>query len=324
MTANIAEKNDEVTIDLADLARFLWQHKKLLFAAALVGSVLLGALSLSMRNVYQTQILLSPVQSDANGLPQGGGGLSGLASLAGIRVGRGDQSIVEGLAIMASREFILRFVRDLKLKPILFSDKWDANKNQWRKPGGLAKIIKSAMPNSSAKKDAPLRNHYDSPYEPSDEVTFRYFSNKILSIDEDKKSGLITVSVNAFKPEDAELWATELVRRINDTLRTTKKAEAEKSIEYLQKVSSETGLVEMQKVVFQLIEAQTKTVMLANAKEEFAFKTIDPAFYPEKKMSPKRGLMVVGGAFGGISLTLVYLLICYGRLLQRANTSYQS
>src|SRR5690606_2172806 len=152
--------------------------------------------------------------------------------------------------------------------------------------------------------------------EPTDWDTYDLFVDDFISVKQDKKTSLITVSVRAYTPEDAQTRAQDLVHRVNEHMRAGKKAEAEKSIAYLQKASEQTSLVDTQKAMFQLIEAQTKTIMFANAKEEFAFKTVDPAFYPEEKVKPKRALMTISGGMLGFALAFVVIFAQYLRQLR--------
>ena len=57
----------------------------------------------------------------------------------------------------------------------------------------------------------------------------------------------------------------------------------------------------MQQVFYQLIESETRTVMLANAQQEYVFKTVDPAVVPQEKSEPKRSLIcIVATMLGGM------------------------
>ena len=78
---------------------------------------------------------------------------------------------------------------------------------------------------------------------------------------------------------------------------------SEARIAYLEGKLEETSITGMQQVFFQLIETETRTVMLANAQPEYVFKTVDPAVAPQEKSEPKRALIVVlavmlGGILG--------------------------
>ena len=52
---------------------------------------------------------------------------------------------------------------------------------------------------------------------------------------------------------------------------------------------------------YQLIESETRTVMLANAQDEYIFKTVDPAVVPQEKSEPSRALIaIVATILGGM------------------------
>ena len=67
----------------------------------------------------------------------------------------------------------------------------------------------------------------------------------------------------------------------------------------------------METVFYQLIEEQTKNMMLTMVKKEYVFKTIDPAQVPDTKARPKRALIVVLGTMLGGVLSLFIVLIRY-------------
>ena len=67
----------------------------------------------------------------------------------------------------------------------------------------------------------------------------------------------------------------------------------------------------MQNVFYQLIEEQTKTLMLAEVKDEYAFKVIDPPVVPEEKVGPKRALICILSILLGGMLGVAIVLIRY-------------
>ena len=91
-------------------------------------------------------------------------------------------------------------------------------------------------------------------------------------------------------------------------------AEAEKSIEYLREQVTNTSLADLQAVFFDLIQSQTETVMLAEVRQEYVFKVIDPAVAPEEKSKPSRALIcVLGTLVGGMLGVVIVLLRHYPR-----------
>ncbi len=94
-----------------------------------------------------------------------------------------------------------------------------------------------------------------------------------------------------------------LVEDINLKLKARDVAEAERSIRYLTAQLEKTPVADMQSIFYELIEEQTKTVMFAEVRDEYVFKTIDPAVVPEIKSKPNKPLIcifgvILGGVFG--------------------------
>ncbi|WP_286220290.1 GNVR domain-containing protein [Marinobacter apostichopi] len=90
---------------------------------------------------------------------------------------------------------------------------------------------------------------------------------------------------------------------INDHMRREDVASAEARIAYLEKKLNDTNIAGMQQVFFELIESETRTVMLANAQREYVFRSIDPAVVPQEPSEPKRVLIamiatLLGGMLG--------------------------
>ena len=126
---------------------------------------------------------------------------------------------------------------------------------------------------------------------PSAQEAYDKFSN-ILSIDQDDRTGFITVSISHYSPTVARDWVAWMIEDANETVRQQDVARAEQAIKYLETQIEKTSLAGLQSVFFNLIEEQTKTAMLARISKEYLFATIDPPVAPEKKASPARVLLV--------------------------------
>tara|TARA_R110000850_G_scaffold247927_1_gene372844 strand:- start:63 stop:500 length:438 start_codon:yes stop_codon:yes gene_type:complete len=114
---------------------------------------------------------------------------------------------------------------------------------------------------------------------------------------------MVNLNIKSQSPVVAHQWAEKLVQDINEHMRQQDVEDAEARIAYLEEKLSETNIAGMQQVFYQLIESETRTVMLANAQNEYIFKTVDPAVVPQEKSEPKRALIVVlavvlGGMLG--------------------------
>jgi LPS O-antigen subunit length determinant protein (WzzB/FepE family) len=65
----------------------------------------------------------------------------------------------------------------------------------------------------------------------------------------------------------------------------------------------------MQSVFYDLIEDQTKTLMLAKGSTEYVFKTVSESRVAEEKSKPKRALICILGAILGGVLGCVIALV---------------
>ena len=136
--------------------------------------------------------------------------------------------------------------------------------------------------------------------QPSAQVAHSAFT-AILGITQDKQTGYVSVSIDHQSPVIAAQWVSWLVKDVNAAVRMQDVDEAERSIEYLKQQAAKTSLADLQTMFFELIQSQTETIMLAEVRPEYVFKTIDPAVVPEEKSEPNRVLIcALGTLLGGI------------------------
>jgi capsular polysaccharide biosynthesis protein len=230
--------------------------------------------------------LLSPVSDSGSRNELSGltGQLESIASLAGIAK-EGDDNKQEAIATLKSRAFTLQFIKDENLLPTLFPDDWDSRGGNWdTKPGKTP---------------------------PTSWDAYELFDEEVRQVTESRKTGLVTVAVEWQDPDLAALWANLLVSRINTHMRRRVIEEAEKSVEYLNKELNKTSIVEIQKAIYALIEEQVRRIMMANVREEYSFKVIDPAVAPDvdEYRKPKRGMIIGLSLVGGLTAGMVLALI---------------
>ncbi|MBF4296161.1 LPS O-antigen length regulator, partial [Vibrio anguillarum] len=273
-------------IDLRELFGALWKGKLLIVLCTAVFAVGGVIVALSKPNTYQAEASLVAANEDSGGgLASMAGQLGGLASLAGINLGSGrsgDKAM--SLAVLQSRQFINAFInRHQLLVPLMAAESWD------RVSGEM--VIDPALYDVETQQwirkiEPPLSST------PSDWEAHKAFK-EIFSVSEAKDNGLVKVSITHLSPLIAQQWVELLVKDLNDWIKNEKLTETRQNISYLEQQLEKTKLVDMQSVFYQLIEEQMKSLMLAEVKDEFAFKTIDPAVVPEEKAGPKRALICV-------------------------------
>lgn len=240
---------------------------------------------------YRAQTLIAPVSQDARSSALGalGEGVGGLASLVGIDIGGDDSQKKEALARMTSREFIYGFIESKNLLPVMFAEKWDANSKAWRNPSKA----------------------------PSIEDGYRFLVQEIVTISEDRNTGLVKVAVDWKNPELSRAWANDFVVRINADRRAVAGAESARNLEFLNRELESAGIIELRQAINRLVEVEIRKQMLVNVREEYAFKVIDPAYVPgiHAVVRPRIAMLTaVAAALGGLLGCGLALLRNYRRL----------
>lgn len=288
---DVEREADEIT--LRDLWRALAKHRRLILAVTMGAAIVAGGASLLMQDIYRGEVLLAPAQSDDGkaGIANALGGMSGLASLAGISLSPGS-NVDEGLAVLKSRDFLWKFVQDKRLMPILFESEWDEQQKKW-------------------KENDPKK-------QPGQMDVYRLFNEGgVLKIETDKKTRLVTVSVEWKDPALAADWANALVEQLNQYLAQQAVARIKINLKYLNEELTRTGIEELRKTLFDLIANEQKQAMLANSQKDYAFKVLDPAVQPDKKIRPRRLLIACLSGFAGGILTILLVLFKESTVIRR-------
>ncbi len=132
---------------------------------------------------------------------------------------------------------------------------------------------------------------------------------KKISVEQSKKTGLISLSVEHYSPHLSKIWVEKLVGKINEHFKDIDRRDSLKRIEYLKRQIAETAIADMRSVFYQLIEEEYKVLMLAEVSDEYIFKVLSPPKVEEEKFKPKRLLIVVIGLFLGFSLSSIFVMI---------------
>lgn len=286
MASAIDERNrlDEGAFDLFELGERLWRGWKLILASAMLVGGLFTAAALLMTPKYRAAAVLVPSSSDGAGsLRQALGSLGGLAAIAGVSLPEDGSNTAEALAVLRSREFTEGFIAEHNLMPILYASKWDARAGEWNVP-----------PDE----------------QPTPAQAFKYF-DKIRTATEDKKTGLVSIQIEWKNREQAAAWVNEIVKRLNEVMRTRAIRRTDAYIGFLERELQATTAVETRAAISRLMESQINERMLANVTEEYAFRVVDRALVPDEEdyVRPKRALMIAAGIIIGVAIGTVLVLL---------------
>ena len=291
-------------IDLRELFSVIWQGKWLIIAITAVFAIGSVLFAISQPNTYKSEALLAPADAE-----QGGGGLAalagqfgGLASMAGINLGGkgGVDKTQMAIEVLKSRQFTSDFIQNHNLLPDLMAIKsWNMAENTI----GYDDEMYLVNDNKWIREvQAPFKP------EPSMQEAFKEFS-KIVAVSTDKETGMVKISVEHLSPFIAQQWVNWLIEDINKVMKERDVAEAIKSTAFLESKIEQTNVADIRSILYKLIEEQAKTIMFAEVREEYVFKTIDPALVPEEKAGPKRALICVLGTMLGGMLAVMLVLI---------------
>jgi uncharacterized protein involved in exopolysaccharide biosynthesis len=239
-----------------------------------------------MTPTYKVEILLAPIIDESAGSAGAAlaGQLGGLASLAGLELGSGGGAKDQAVALLQSRTLTREFISEHNLLPVLFANSWDESSTDWK---------------ASDPEDVPTMW-----------MGIKKF-DRIRSVSESQKTGLVILAIEWSDPIVAASWATELVDQVNNAMRELAIEEAERSVEFLQSRLSETEIVEVRQAIYTLLEGQTKSLMMADIRREYAFKVLDPAIPPDlgDPSSPRKVLMTASGFVLGLMIGILLVLM---------------
>lgn len=265
-------------MSMHEALRIVWASKWIVLAASIGLGIAAATWAAFSTKIYRAEIIISHANV---------GSTSQLASLVGRlgvlaggdTTGFGGQSTpAENMAVLTSEQFISDFIEANNLLPVLFSEKWDATSNTWQlDPGERA---------------------------PSLQDGYHFFISEVMSLKEEGASGLVRLSIDWSDPLMAAAWANDIVRRLNGAARAHAIQEATRGIAYLEQELEKTSNIEVRQSIYRLLETQLNSSMLANVREDFAFRVVSAAMPPDvhRPVSPKPVRMVILAMFCGFVL----------------------
>lgn len=264
---------DSDEVDLHELFRHVAEGKWTITAIAAAFALTAIAYAFIATPVFRAEALVQPQEKQDAKAGLGGllGQFGGIADLAGVSLSTGSDRAV-AIATLRSRVVVEAFIREKGLLPKMYPSMWDAETAAWEDPDDV----------------------------PTTWEAYNDFTEDILIVTDDQSTGLIEVAIEWRNPQEAQEWATALVRRANAHLQARAIQEGERNLQYLQGQLRAIGQVELQQILYGLVQTELQRLMLAKGGDEFALKTIDPAVVPMKSERPKRLLIIAVGTLLGV------------------------
>ena len=264
--------------DLYDLVLLFWSERTKLAFFTVAGLLAGIAVAFLLTPIYRAEatVQIRAERAGAGMLDALAGQLGSLGSLVGAALGTDQDDRGITLATLQSRTIVQGYIERNSLLPLLFERKWDESRKQWKRE--------------------------DPQYVPSSQDGYKKFKEKVFSVSEDKKTGLVIVAVEWKEPKTAVRWLNDLIAATNRTLKDRAITESEANLRYLEAQSKNTSMVELRLALSKLMEAEYKKLMIARNTEDYILRVIDPADVPRKKVRPRRTIIV--GLAGALGLTV--------------------
>jgi len=259
------------TISLFTLITICWKRRFLISAVIIVITLCAGLVSILQTPIYRASALLAPVTQEQNvgGMNSFANNIGALSNFSMV-LGGPNIEIETVLATLNSRLFLSTFISDNAIDLVILNEDGSPE-------------AESGEPSSNQDIQA----------------AYAEFA-RILNVSRNINTGLVEISMDWSNPQQAANWVNQLVRTLNTYIRASDINEARESIEYLNDELEKNSVIELRQVLFNLVEIQTRTQMLANVREEYALKVIDPAVVPLHPVSPNRRVIVFSGLIFGL------------------------
>lgn len=294
-------ENDVKIVTPRRIIKFIWSGKLPVLSWTLIFSVASVLYSLSLPNLYRAEVVLLPTNESTSNLGALNSQLGGLASLVGANFqSRALTPADFAKELLGTKAFVSQFIRQHKIGPMIYAaDGWDSEKR-----------VLSLDPLIYNEKDAEwVADHFDgNSIGPSSSDYFSKFSD-MVTLSSSRDSNIIIISAVHPSPDFAAFLSNALVSALNNEVRDRSVRETQENIKYLNKQIGKAVKTEIVEILYELLQAQMQSLMLADGKANFAFDILDPAIAPDERFSPSRSKISVLGAIVGFLVGVLWLVI---------------
>ncbi len=250
----MGERQHYDEIDPMDCLKVVWSHKWLMAVIVAAGVVGTAIVSLIMTPVYESKAVIVP----AGVLSKEQGAATGFLAMQFGFVPPVTPASAEIVNLLKSNNLRERLIRRHDLLPLFFTKKSMRGKteNQLMWEG------------------------------------IRYLEKR-TTVNFAQKDNVITLSCRYKDPGKASDLVASMLTELNDYMSGEVKRVADTNRKYLEAQVEKTSDPFIKAKIYTLIAQHIETSAMAEAKENFTFKVLDPPRVPDKRISPKRTMMVL-------------------------------
>jgi len=238
-----------------DYGGVLWKHRRLISSVVALAVAVSAIVSMLIRPVYEARAVISPAARPAE--PASSMGVSAIASQFGINP-PSSPNAWEIMNLLRSDVLKERTIRKYDLLPVLLGKRAMTGKSEEQRMWAGIRRFREALG-----------------------ATFNQRENSIR------------VSITFRDPRTAADLLTFTLGELTDHMSGEARRVAEANRRYLETEVDRTADPFIKAKIYSMIAQQIEASLLAEVKENFAYKVIDPPRVPDRKKGPKRGLIVM-------------------------------
>ncbi|MBI5664386.1 MAG: hypothetical protein HZC49_04765 [Nitrospirae bacterium] len=115
----------------------------------------------------------------------------------------------------------------------------------------------------------------------------RYLKDSVFRVRDNKRDGVIELSAEFSDPQMSAGILTYILTELTDYMSSEAKRVADTNKKYLESLIDKNSDPLIKQKIYALIARQIEISMMAEVKENFAFKVLDPPKIPDRKIKPK-------------------------------------
>lgn len=295
---SIIDEPPESSVDIGRLFGIVWGQKLLISvfsALGLVAAIVYLHFTPFLYTVT-SQVTALPTAPTGSGMASRLGGLSSLASLAGVSLPSGQgtdqfQLYIEGLHARFAADGLSK---NDELMKVVFPGEWDEDTHSWRKPIGLVTLVGRVV--------KPLLGIPSYPYQPPNGARLQPYLLARVNVSTDIRSPIVTITYDSRDPN----FGVKFLKALNDVVDTELRHRALSrsafNIAYLSDKLKTVTIAEQREALAQTLSEQTRSAMMAGSGAPFSVENFGPPSASFMPTQPKPLIILVTGLLAGLAI----------------------
>lgn len=262
-------------LNILEFLHILRKRKHVFFIICIPVVVAAVLISLFMTKIYESDAVISYSDTDKkSGITSLAAELPDMLSPLGIPT---SSNVGEIIKLLESKSMAAEVIENLKLLDTFFKDQ-----KSWL--------------------------FFLEPKPPTIWDGIRYLQNR-LDVNYDRTTGTIGLSFEFKDPEVTAQVVQEYIDVLNKRIKSRTISDAENVIKTLKKELVDTEDVYLKEKIYQMLASQIQDITFAESQKYLNFEVLDPPRVPDRKVKPKRKLIVGIAFIGAFTLSIFLILV---------------